>query len=1176
MNRLLYLITGLVLEFTNGVQKPIVEVDLQFGFVKGYSPYITFIVPPTPSRNRKQCTSQAVLRLDFSGIYKYAKFHLDYGDRPRLWTLDISDSKTGDGYGGDNGTTSNMAETHIFNRQLRLYGNSLPGYNHNTINGNLLLKVVDNIVKKGSKITIEIADERVDWIVGNVKDFVESKYLYTLDGQEAVYGEKDYYVYAGFNRVVAGTFRNGSGLCRVGISMHEALDECENGVHKCHADADCIDTRRAYRCKCKEGFYGSGNICIDVNECQYENGDCVHKCTNTHGNYSCSCLQGFVLDRDGHNCIDRNECFENRGGCSQQCFNTLGSYECRCNNGYSLQTDGKSCTRGRGWCETWKGCAHHCNPRNYACACRAGYVLHNNGKDCIATCDIGNGGCQHKCRNTPQGPVCTCAPKYMARADGRTCIATCDVNNGGCAQTCKDSNDGPQCSCPPGYILHQDKKTCLDVNECNINNGGCSHECENTDGSYECICPKGYKVHANEKICQDVDECALNTTCDHTCINTPGSYVCSCHRGYEKYGVSHCGDINECSINNGGCDHGCRNTMGSFECYCHSGHKLHPNKKDCVVLDRCTPLKPPAKALLSCTQQGNDEVCVLSCHSNAHFTASDDQQYTYTCGLSTQFQWTHEKNNQTLPSCSEAVTLPSFKKRAKFFFKTDKCKLRKRVRRNGAANEAQDGSFSLPDQGRFKCSQECQVNYVNLKCGAQRRQFRNLAGKDDSIITAVFEIQMSPEAVTDRCDVHCVKKRTERKLKKTIRALRKSINKERFFVRIGRDEWEVERNSFTAPGSVLPNFHDCSLGQVFVGESCVACSIGTYFHVSSGQCVPCAQGTYQDQEGQLSCQACPDQSLGKGVAGARNITECGGQCGRGYFSSDGFEPCAPCPSGTYQPDYGRTQCLSCGQGVATTGVASTGFQDCVVKAKCPPGQHYDLSQERCVHCPKGTYQPAYGQNYCMDCPGDTSTDHQGAVDSSECKDMKCGGHIGLHQGYIQTPNYPGNYPNNVECTWTIVPEQGRRILVVVPELFLSGQDHCGDKLVMRKSESPYSLVTFETCESMERPVAFTARSRKLWIHFKSDNRNTQKGFWIPYVTYDEYQDLIEDIVRDGRLYSSHQHREVLKDRKLLSALLEVIATPYNYFKYANVSGSMFPASFIKLLTPKVTNFFVEG
>ena len=38
---------------------------------------------------------------------------------------------------------------------------------------------------------------------------------------------------------------------------------------------------------------------------------------------------------------------------------------------------------------------------------------------------------------------------------------------------------------------------------------------------------------------------------------------------------------------------------------------------------------------------------------------------------------------------------------------------------------------------------------------------------------------------------------------------------------------------------------------------------------------------------------------------------------------------------------------------------------------------------------------------------------------------------------------------------------------------------------------------------------------------------------------DEYQDLIEDIVRDGRLYSVYQHQEVLKVTRigaLLSAL----------------------------------------
>ena len=41
----------------------------------------------------------------------------------------------------------------------------------------------------------------------------------------------------------------------------------------------------------------------DDNECEYENGGCVHYCHNTYGNYSCSCLTGFQLHRDAHDCI---------------------------------------------------------------------------------------------------------------------------------------------------------------------------------------------------------------------------------------------------------------------------------------------------------------------------------------------------------------------------------------------------------------------------------------------------------------------------------------------------------------------------------------------------------------------------------------------------------------------------------------------------------------------------------------------------------------------------------------------------------------------------------------------------------------------------------------------------------------------------------------------------------
>lgn len=50
--------------------------------------------------------------------------------------------------------------------------------------------------------------------------------------------------------------------------------------------------------------------------------------------------------------------------------------------------------------------------------------------------------------------------------------------------------------------------------------------------------------------------------------------------------------------------------------------------------------------------------------------------------------------------------------------------------------------------------------------------------------------------------------------------------------------------------------------------------------------------------------------------------------------------------------------------------------------------------------------------------------------------------------------------------------------------------------------SPTSITTYETCQTYERPIAFTSRSRKLWIQFRSNEGNSGKGFQVPYVTYD--------------------------------------------------------------------------
>lgn len=66
-------------------------------------------------------------------------------------------------------------------------------------------------------------------------------------------------------------------------------------------------------------------------------------------------------------------------------------------------------------------------------------------------------------------------------------------------------------------------------------------------------------------------------------------------------------------------------------------------------------------------------------------------------------------------------------------------------------------------------------------------------------------------------------------------------------------------------------------------------------------------------------------------------------------------------------------------------------------------------------------------------------------------DRTCLGQTEGQQGFIQSPNWPGEYPANVECTWRIRPERGRRILVVIPEIDIFTEDKCRDSIVMRKS-----------------------------------------------------------------------------------------------------------------------------
>ncbi|KAL8565421.1 hypothetical protein ACOMHN_029114 [Nucella lapillus] len=634
----------------------------------------------------------------------------------------------------------------------------------------------------------------------------------------------------------------------------------------------------------------------------------------------------------------------------------------------------------------------------------------------------------------------------------------------------------------------------------------------------------------------------------------------------------HYNNVNECSIQNGGCQHSCANTEGGYLCSCQSGFKLHPNGRDCIQSQLCIPLRVPPLASLSCQGSAGaqrEQRCTMRCKSKSRFISLPRQEVSLTCGPSTQYEWLVNGGNASVPTCSEKEAPLSYKRKARLALIMRKCEFS-----NSSLEDLRSHLSSvLRGQKRYKCKKKCQVNSVNITCGTRIKKLKRLVrSRREEIVTLEMEIQMNSKSPTKSCDIACMSVRTSKRFKRSFRKMKKAVRQKKFQIRYeGKEYWALKK-SFKVDKRTE---EACGPGYALVNKLCVACSLGTYYDQKSGRCQACGAGSYQNREGKLRCKSCGGDVV-TGPPGAVSRKQCTELCAPGFFSPNGSVPCQACPAGTYQPQAGRTSCVSCGRGMATIRPNASSFAHCRAREVCRPGHRYDLSQGVCEPCPVGAYQERSGQNYCAQCPGDTSTDQPASTSAQQCKDHDCGEYMGQFYGIIRSPNYPGQYPNNVNCVWTIKPEKRRRILIIIPDIHLSDEDDCGDVLVMRKSKSPYSRTTYETCVSRNTPIAFTARSKKLWIQFKSDGNKTAGGFSIPFVAYnEEYHSLIENIVKDGRLYSSYQHQQIFKNRQLLHALLEVIATPYNYLKYANVSRSMFPDSFFRFLTPKVRDFFYD-
>ena len=102
-------------------------------------------------------------------------------------------------------------------------------------------------------------------------------------------------------------------------------------------------------------------------------------------------------------------------------------------------------------------------------------------------------------------------------------------------------------------------------------------------------------------------------------------------------------------------------------------------------------------------------------------------------------------------------------------------------------------------------------------------------------------------------------------------------------------------------------------------------------------------------------------------------------------------------------------------------------------------------------------------------------------------------------GQIISPNYPGNYVDGLNYYWLITVEPGQIVQVTIGNVDLEDTSDCANgflKIYDGSSSRDTLLRTY--CGRLIAVSVETLKSSgsKLYIHFKSDSRNTRPGFKI--------------------------------------------------------------------------------
>lgn len=151
--------------------------------------------------------------------HKRLALEIEFSGPSREWSLNLGDSDTNNGWGGDSGTAMHDAELQVYNGSLDVYGSDLLDHDPDYGNKVRFMKRWENVAQVGGVLRIEVADGEVTYIDSEGRrDTLRHRGLFALAGQEDPDAGVNYDLYLGVNRVVNGG-RSGSGVSRVKVSL---------------------------------------------------------------------------------------------------------------------------------------------------------------------------------------------------------------------------------------------------------------------------------------------------------------------------------------------------------------------------------------------------------------------------------------------------------------------------------------------------------------------------------------------------------------------------------------------------------------------------------------------------------------------------------------------------------------------------------------------------------------------------------------------------------------------------------------------------------------------------------------------------------------------------------------------------------------------------------------------